>query len=88
MKTLEQFGDYYEHLKVGDYTDLKDVKGFKRFWLTQYGDVTTKIDDAVFKLFLTKYKGDFRLTADELNEFCKLDEDDENYSEIEGTLWI
>jgi hypothetical protein len=37
---------------------------------------------------LTKYKGDFRLTADELNEFCKLDEDDENYSEIEGTLWI
>lgn len=87
MKTLKQFGEYYENLKEGDYFSL-NVKDFKKFWNVQYGDVLTEIHNEVFKLFLKRYKGDFRLTADELNEFCKLDGTDENYNEIEGVCWI
>lgn len=87
MKTLKQFGEYYENLKVGDYKSF-NVETFRKFWNVQYGDVLTDIHDKVFKLFLKKYKGDFRKTADELNEFCKLEENDNEYSEIEGNLWI
>jgi hypothetical protein len=97
MKKLNEFGEYYENLKVGDYFSL-NVKDFKKFWDVQYGAVLTEIHNEVFKLFLKKYKGDFRLTADELNEFCTRYDDPKGENgvrggytreqEIEGDLWI
>ena len=95
MKTLNEFGKYYEELGVGDYISF-DVKNFRKFWNVQYGDVDVKITNSVFELFLKKYKGDFRTTGDELNEFCLRYDDITNEvrggvtreQEIEGDLWI
>lgn len=91
MKTnwmAEEFGMYYENLKVNSWCDPKDVEGFKRFWSVQYGDADVEIPDEIFKMFLETYKGDFRETAEQLHEFCSLDMDHPDYDEITGDIWI
>ncbi len=67
---------------------LKNFKEFKDYWSYMYGDVLTDVHDEVFKLFLLKYNDNIEKAAEELNEFCKLDEEDERYEEDGDENWI